>query len=209
MKNLLFAAAMSLASASLQANTLPTVILQTKANSPIWKDAFLALQKAIVTGDKALVKNFISFPFTTITPEEAADKDAINYMWLASTGGFVNEEIDNKIPFTAQDFDKHFNGLFGENERKALAGISIDELIEVGIAESTVKPSEKADETSFVRALVSFEKEQEMITIFFINGEIICDEENPDECEEFGSGVGFNFQIKGKDLFLKSLGFAG
>lgn len=82
-----------------------------KPDSTAWTQSFLEFSKAIVSGDKEVVKKFIDFPI----------KNEGNEIWLLADSKLAMELDPDKIkPFTEADYDKYFSSIFSIDFRKTL-----------------------------------------------------------------------------------------
>ena len=129
------------------------------ADTTKWTDQFLALQKAIISGDLNAMKLFIDFPIL----------NKGNEIWFLADSKLVMD-IDPKVikPFTESDFDKYFSNIFALDLRKTLEKLNTAEFFQGGKSSSPEIVVVKGSKTKLE---ARYDKKTQKITLRLITSD--------------------------------------
>jgi len=168
----------------------------SQADSLNWLQSFNDFRTAVYSSDINKVKSFFNFPIV----------DDNNEIWQLVYQGNENErgELSAKKPFTAQDFEKHFNGLFSKKFRNAIVKLHSGDLGKKGESETSAF---KENNTTTYKMYATVDKIEKTLTLSLAFRTVLKDEKGKVEgSEEYGTLYVFdmlsNGQIKFKGIRL-------
>ena len=152
-----------------------------------WKKDFLEFSKAVISGDKNVVKKFIDFPI----------KNEGNEIWLLADSKLVMEIDPDKIkPFTEADYDKYFSSIFAMDLRKTLEKLNNEQLFRTH--ESTSPEIEVVKDVKSITT-ATYDKANNKLTLVLNN-----------KGEEFETSIIYQFDVNPKQkLKFRQVRMAG
>lgn len=170
-----------------QGNAANETAPQQKPDSTAWTQSFLKFSKAVTSGDKKAVKNFIDFPI----------KNEGNEIWFLADSKLVMEiEPDKVKPFTESDYEKYFSSIFSIDLRKTLEKIDTRQFFKTH--EST-SPEVEVVKDSKSCLTAEYDKASQKLTLLLNN-----------KGEEFELSVRYEFDIiAGQQLKFRQVRVAG
>ena len=146
--------------------------IQISQNSK-WAESLKKFRNALLAVDKESVKTYFDFPI--LNPG--------NDIWLVADMSYATKLNSSKIvPFTEQDFDRHFSSILSIDFRKTLGALDIDKFVKAKVAESQEL---KIDSLVTSKMVARYSDVRKSITLSLIN-------KNP----EFGQfSIDYHFKI--------------